>query len=132
MCVFGPSGLSGGVEDLLQGTCDREIPAEPGDVEADGLQRGAEQRVLLETISAAPAVEQFFLHRGQIKFDRAAQQRIDAFEGDRIDVSGVNGHKCREIGLDLSAKANSRQIISQPEFIRHSLPLDGSCILAKA
>jgi hypothetical protein len=48
------------------------------------------------------------LHRGKIEHDRAAQQRVQAFEWDRIDMSGMDGRERYKIWLDGSAEANAR------------------------
>ena len=88
MCVFGPSGLSGG-------DIQRTRPPQPSDVEADCLKRAFEQRILFKTISTASTIDDFFLDRGKIEFNWAAQQWIETLEGDRIDVGGMNGCKSR-------------------------------------
>jgi hypothetical protein len=96
--------------------------AEPRNLEAYRLKRGFQQHVLLKTIPAASTVDELFLHRRKIELDRATQQRVEVFERDRIDVSGMNCCERRKIGADCSAKTDARQIFVQPKIIRHDLP----------
>src|ERR1700759_787657 len=92
---------------------------EPGDREADRLQRALEQLVLLEAIAAATAIDELLLHRLQIDMHRTPQQRIERVERDRIDLRGLQRRQGLEIRGRRPAVTDARQIVLQPKFVPH-------------
>ena len=114
MCVFGPSGLSGGAFQARPG-------GEAGDGEADRLQRRLEQSVLLETIAAASAADELGLDRGQFEADRTAQERVQSLERNRGDMGGVQRGERRQIGRKRAGVTDARKISAEIE-IRHASP----------
>jgi len=98
-------------------------PTEPRDRKADRLQRGLEQRILLETISTAVAIDQLCLQGRKIKPDRTAQQRVDAFKRDGGEVRGLKGRQCFQTGFDSLVITDALQVFVQSEFARHYCPI---------
>ena len=63
-------------------------PDHEADLEADRLQRGFQQAVLLEAVAAAPIGDEFPLKRGQIQFDPPTEHDVEVFEGNGAGVGG--------------------------------------------
>jgi hypothetical protein len=95
--------------------------AEPGDAEADRLQRRPEQRVLLEAIAAATALQEFLLNGCRIEPDRAAEQRIHAFEGDAGDMGGVQPGERRQIRNRSFGDADPGEVSGERKCVGHAL-----------
>ena len=92
-------------------------PGEPGDLKAEGLKCGSEQQIVLETISAARAVDELGLHGSKVELDRTMEQRIDPFERDRLEMRSLERLQRRQIGRGRTAIADPRQIVFQPKRV---------------
>ena len=57
--------------------------------EAELAQHIGEQRVVLEAIAAAAAINELRLQRGRVELDRTLEQRIEVFERNRLRMQGV-------------------------------------------
>jgi len=59
---------------------------EPRHAEPDLLERGGEQRVVLETVAAASVADELVLQAREVETDRPPQQDVDVLERDRRRV----------------------------------------------
>ena len=75
---------------------------EAGHLKAEGFQRMAEKKVLLETIAAATVAHDFLLKRQRIKSNRPFQQRVEVLKRNRLRVPNMDGAQGFERGCALA------------------------------
>ena len=75
--------------------------------EADLLQNGEKEAVLLEAVTAAPALHELVLERGAVEARYAAGQDLDVLERDRrrvpLDEARERVERRRERAVELDA-----------------------------
>src|SRR5262245_7629159 len=81
-------------------------------------KNAAKEKVLLETVTATPLVDQFLLERPIVEVDRQPQERVDVLERDRQRVMKMNRCECLERGHARSRVANPHEVGIQVRGLR--------------
>jgi hypothetical protein len=74
------------------------------------------------TVAAAAAVDELLLERRNVEPDRAAKQRIESLERDRLDMRSVQALERREVRCDGSGDPYAIEISIQSKLARHFPP----------
>ena len=92
--------------------------AQTRDVEPDGLERGGEQRVVLEAVAAAAIADELVLQAREVEPDRAPEQDVEVLERDRRRVREMDRVQHLERRLDRPVVADACEVRVQVEVHR--------------
>ena len=89
------------------------------DAEAQRLERGLEERVLLEAVAPAPGADELRLEGGEVEVDRAAEQDVEVLERDRRAVRAVERDEPLEARGERAPLADPREVGVEIQVARH-------------
>jgi hypothetical protein len=95
---------------------------QPRDAVAQRLEHRAEERILLEAITAAPAAHQLGHDARQIDRDAPPEQDVEVLERDRRHVRPLNRRQGGEIGRGWPPHADAREIGGEIVSIHTTAP----------